>query len=47
MCPGEKRRLIVPPELAYGDKGFDTLVPPGATLTFECELFHINLRDEL
>ncbi|KAG4070467.1 hypothetical protein HA402_005699 [Bradysia odoriphaga] len=47
MCQGEKRRLIVPPELAYGDEGFSTLVPPGATLTFDCELLHINLRDEL
>lgn len=47
MCEGEKRRLIVPPELAYGDTGFDTLIPPGATLTFETELLHINPRDEL
>ncbi|KAJ6631758.1 Peptidyl-prolyl cis-trans isomerase FKBP2 [Pseudolycoriella hygida] len=47
MCEGEKRRIISPPEFAYGDTGFSGMVPPGATLTFECELLHINLRDEL
>lgn len=47
MCEGEKRRLTIPPQLAYEDKGFDTLIPPGATITFETELLHINLKDEL
>lgn len=47
MCESEKRRLIVPPEMAYGDEGFDTMIPPNATITFETELLHINLKDEL
>lgn len=47
MCEGEKRRITIPPELAYGDKGFDNLIKPGATIIFDTELLSINLRDEL
>lgn len=38
MCVGEKRRLIVPPELGYGDQGAGDIIPGGATLYFDIEL---------
>jgi FK506-binding protein 2 len=41
MCIGEKRKLIIPPHLAYGDVGAGYDVPKGATLVFEVELLDI------
>lgn len=38
MSRGGKRRLVIPPELAYGDEGVPGLVPPGATVVIEIEL---------
>jgi len=38
MCVGEKRRLIVPPELGYGEQGAGDIIPGGATLYFDIEL---------
>ena len=42
MRPGGRRRLLIPPKLAYGRKGAGSLVPPNATLTFEIELLSVQ-----
>merc|ERR1711868_310239 len=42
MCIGEKRRLIVPPHLGYGEQGAGDVIPGGATLHFDIELLGIE-----
>ncbi|MBI3572408.1 FKBP-type peptidyl-prolyl cis-trans isomerase [Candidatus Kaiserbacteria bacterium] len=42
MQEGGKRKLVVPPALAYGDQGAGSVIPPGATLMFEVELLKVQ-----
>lgn len=42
MAPGGSRRLTIPADLAYGDRGAGSAIPPGAELVFEVKLISIS-----
>ncbi len=42
MQPGGQRRLVIPADLAYADRGAGNVIPPGATLVFDVELLAIE-----
>merc|ERR1719464_2602309 len=46
MCIGEVRKLTIPSDLGYGDRGSPPKIPGGATLVFEVELLDIPNRSK-
>jgi peptidylprolyl isomerase len=42
MKIGGRRRLVIPPHLAYGDRGAGGVIKPGETLVFVVDLVGVN-----
>ena len=42
MRVGGRRQLVIPPHLAYGERGAGSAIKPGETLIFVCDLVEVR-----
>lgn len=42
VCTGERRRVIIPPHLAYGEQGAGDIIPPSAVLVFDVHVIDFH-----
>ncbi|KAH9994051.1 hypothetical protein BJV77DRAFT_961681 [Russula vinacea] len=46
MCVGEKRTLTIPSDMAYGQRGFGTVIPANSALVFDVELVGLTSKSK-
>ncbi|KAI0043659.1 hypothetical protein FA95DRAFT_1584039 [Auriscalpium vulgare] len=44
MCLNEKRTLTIPSDMAYGPRGFGSVIPPNSVLVFDVELVRLDSK---